>query len=783
MIAKEAAQALLAAQLAGSTNPQLAEKANEYILRRDQLGERVVTQTPKTAPQMKLERADFLLRQALDEDEVGHETEAVELYKEAAELCLELRSILKDDKAKIEKMATLAIERVEKLRNISAAPKKKNPLVYVENNKPPNYRPLGDALSDGRAPAPSGNAPSRNVRPHANSGNGGYSQQEKDVLRKTSGINGRKYVPFMPADINERFAFPVPFSDKDGKLALSAQQKKHFKEWVRPEDYITNPQMIMAVSSFSVKQTIVSDCSFVASLAISAQYERKFGTRLLTRIIHPQNKRGDPIYNPCGKYMVELHINGVPRKVVIDDYLPMGRDGQLLCSFSSNRSELWVSILEKAYMKVMGGYDFPGSNSNIDLHALTGWIPERIALKSSSKPFDKDKEFRKILDKFHKGHCVVTVATGPMSEADATRAGLVESHAYAMLDVRDVKGRKLLMLKNPWSHLRWKGKFSDQDTQSWTPELRRALNYDPGSAQQIDNGVFWIDYDSFCHFYECIYINWNPELFKNTTCLHHTWTSKEGPVKDMYNISDNPQYRLELKNPGSSPAAVWILLTRHITDKDDFANNKEFITLFVYKGGARVYYPSKPDPYKDGIKINSPHYLCQMVETGSQVFTLVISQYEKRNTIHYTLRVYAQCDFSLTPIVDPYKHTQEITGEWKGKTAGGCGNYPQTHMFNPIYQVSLDSASTCHLLVELRAPREYSAGIEAKPVNISKPSALGNQQELSSGNYRSGYSILRLDSISGGVYNIIPSTFSPGQEANFILTFSSSCPLKVSRLQ
>lgn len=49
---------------------------------------------------------------------------------------------------------------------------------------------------------------------------------------------------------------------------------------------------------------------------------------------------------------------------------------------------------------------------------------------------------------------------------------------------------------------------------------------------------------------------------------------------------------MEVK-PGAS-GAVWILLTRHITQIDDFRENREYITVLVYKNdGRRVYYPCK----------------------------------------------------------------------------------------------------------------------------------------------------------------------------------------------
>jgi calpain-7 len=89
-----------------------------------------------------------------------------------------------------------------------------------------------------------------------------------------------------------------------------------------------------------------------------------------------------PEVSQNGKYVFRMMFNGCWRQVIIDDRLPVSStDRTIYVVDRGNRQLVWPALVEKAYLKIRGGYDFPGSNSGTDLHALTGWIPEQIFLQ------------------------------------------------------------------------------------------------------------------------------------------------------------------------------------------------------------------------------------------------------------------------------------------------------------------------------------------------------------------------------------------------------------------
>ncbi|CAG9812881.1 unnamed protein product [Phaedon cochleariae] len=362
----EAAASLLE-QLAPVSDSEKAEpmmaSAKQYKLRANDLR----MKTPNEGRikgdmnNMMAKRCYFLLQQAIEEDEHGDKQDAIELYAKAVEYITQFPDLIQGD---LKSLTLQALDRAEDLKGIKKhqPTRSSQPLHSSTANSSLHEKSTSSAKPVPKPKQAFHRASNVNLQ---GAGNDTYSDEEKEVLLFTSHINKRDYVPFMSIDLLEKFQYSMPFSDQAGFLTLAPKQKRDFYKFVRPEELCSDPCIVFgSVPNYlNIKQTVISDCSFVASLAVSASYEKSFGKKLVTAIIFPQSKDKQPLYNPFGKYMVKLHINGIARKVIIDDSLPIDKFGRLLCSYSSNKNEFWISLLEKAYMKVMGGYDFPGSNS------------------------------------------------------------------------------------------------------------------------------------------------------------------------------------------------------------------------------------------------------------------------------------------------------------------------------------------------------------------------------------------------------------------------------------
>jgi calpain-7 len=307
-------------------------------------------------------QANAKLARAIELDEGGNLKQAIQSYMESAELYLKAIRLCEDKCESSSIVPVLkrrlggALDRVEQIKR----PKGNKSLSRAHQRNP---RVDNDKIKSSS-----------------------YSKAEIDVLKRSSLIASGIFLPWSmeEAESLSRRAREISGGlrraaklhvDSDGDLPISSKQRKHFHCWARPGEIAQMrrnlghdqkpPVMIRSINPYSIRQQYVTDCSFISSLIITAAFEKKFRKRLITSIIYPQDENGIPVINPEGKYMVKLWLNGVARQVIVDDRLPTDRHSNLLCSHttgSRDRLELWVSIIEKAYMKLCGGYDFPGSN-------------------------------------------------------------------------------------------------------------------------------------------------------------------------------------------------------------------------------------------------------------------------------------------------------------------------------------------------------------------------------------------------------------------------------------
>ena len=470
--------------------------------------------------------------------------------------------------------------------------------------------------------------------------------------------------------------------------------------------------MISNISPYSIRQQYVTDCSFIASLCICALFEKRFRKRLITSIIYPQDENGIPVYNPSGKYIVKLWLNGVARSVIVDDRLPVDRHSNLLCSQTKgnrHQLELFCSIIEKAYLKLCGGYDFPGSNSGVDLFSLTGWIPERIFFPSKNKTgkircFETppDRAWERLYSANSFGDCLITVSTTrEMTEEKAKSLGLVTGHAYAVLNVfQSQNGIRLLLLKNPWACKGWTGKFSPQDKSSWRDDaLKLELGYDPIEAAKHDDGIFWISWEDVLLYFRNMQLSWNPNLFSYRITTHGFWPVTQGPQIDTFNIGENPQYIMVLSDQVvSRKPSIWVLISRHVSKQEqEGAEVNDYLTVHLLRNSSkleRVWYPQGKTTILNGCYSNNPHVLLRYEISGpeEQYISLVLSQHKKTQDIAYTLSCYCTEAFTLLKAPKMLPSSLDLRSEWNIHSAGGAVG-SKGYFSNPMFAITLSKKS------------------------------------------------------------------------------------------
>ncbi|XP_040207252.1 calpain-14 isoform X1 [Rana temporaria] len=315
-------------------------------------------------------------------------------------------------------------------------------------------------------------------------------------------------------------------------------------EWKRPQELVKNPQFFFHdASRFDLHQGLTENCWFLAALA-SVTFHKDIFTNVV-----PRSQSFDKNY--AGIFHFRFWRFGEWVDVVVDDRLPVNKDGKHLFVSSSRKNLFWGPLLEKAYAKLCGSYeDLQIGQVSEALVDFTGGV--NMTIKLEQAPVDL---WQIMVRAAYSGSLM-----GCQTKAGPERVlenGLVAGHAYTVTGIRKVTCKSgtenLVRLRNPWGKIEWKGNWSDNSSKWDQLSLKERLLL----RKTRENGEFWMSIEDFeTQFVELVICKLTPDLMSHENGKEWTLSMQTGKwvagstAGGRMTYTDsywrNPQYRLKI---------------------------------------------------------------------------------------------------------------------------------------------------------------------------------------------------------------------------------------------
>eukprot|EP01028_Stygiella_incarcerata_P012975 TRINITY_DN81003_c0_g1_i1.p1 TRINITY_DN81003_c0_g1~~TRINITY_DN81003_c0_g1_i1.p1 ORF type:complete len:1786 (+),score=550.99 TRINITY_DN81003_c0_g1_i1:81-5438(+) len=322
-----------------------------------------------------------------------------------------------------------------------------------------------------------------------------------------------------------------------------------------------------------IMQGGLGDCWLLSAIAVAALDDKR-----IESLFDKPSVGGLEACVKHGVFSISFCQDGEWKNVIVDDRLPHTHHGRLAFASSTIANELFVGLLEKAYAKMHRSYEnIVGGLVHFALVDLTGGVPEAVEWKDSK--VTSGSIWSKILTSFRNGY-LLGASSPSGSDTDISAYGIVQGHAYSILNVQEVEGIRFVQLRNPWGRGgdEWNGDYSDK-SDKWDIRLRKKLN-----VQDLDDGAFYMTFEDFTQHFSAVSICRIVTPEERRADIHGEWSVVKGNAGGCGNFKTfptNPQFRLKVVRPCS----VFITITQIPRGEAWFKREYAHFGFVVLKGG------------------------------------------------------------------------------------------------------------------------------------------------------------------------------------------------------